>query len=80
MDLEARKITFVQEFLRLQNEEIITGLEMLLRKHKAELVEKDMKPMSIEQFNADIDRSLEDAKNGCIIEAKTLKDKIKKWR
>ncbi len=80
MDLEARKITFVQEFLRLQNEEIITGLEMLLHKRKAELVEKDMKPMSIEQFNADIDKSLEDAKNGRIIEAKTLKDKIKKWR
>ncbi len=80
MDLEARKITFVQEFLRLQNEEIITGLEMLLRKRKAELVEKDMKPMSTEQFNADIDKSLEDAKNGRIIEAKTLKDKIKKWR
>ena len=27
MDLQTRKITFVQEFLRLQNEGIISGLE-----------------------------------------------------
>jgi hypothetical protein len=32
MDLETRKISFVLEFLRLQNEEIISGLEKLLRK------------------------------------------------
>jgi hypothetical protein len=47
MNLEARKISFVQEFLRLQNEEIVIGLEKLLHKRKAELIENDMKPMSL---------------------------------
>jgi hypothetical protein len=41
MDLQTRKIIFVQEFLRLQNEEIIHGLEKLLRKKKAEQFEKE---------------------------------------
>ncbi len=34
MDLEARKISFVQEFLRLQNEEVIIRLENLLHEKK----------------------------------------------
>lgn len=41
MDLQNRKITFVQEFLRLQNEEIISGLENLLKKKKASCSRKN---------------------------------------
>ena len=79
MDLQARKITFVQEFLRLQNEEIINGLENLLRKKKAEQFEKDLRPMSLEQFNSDIDQAIEDSKNDNVIKATDLKAKIEKW-
>jgi hypothetical protein len=79
MDLEARKISFVQEFLRLQNEEIISGLEKLLRKQKAEILEAQMKPMSVGQFNSDIDQSLKDVENGNLTTARSLKDKIGKW-
>jgi hypothetical protein len=79
MNLEARKISFVQEFLRLQNEEIVIGLEKLLHKRKAELIEKDMKPMSLEQFNKDIDQAEEDFKNGRYISSTDLKAKYQKW-
>lgn len=79
MDLEARKITFVQEFLRLQNEDIVIGLEKLLRKRKTELIEKNFKPMSIKQYNSEIDQAMEDSKNGRIIKATDLKTKIQKW-
>ena len=34
MNLEARKIQFVQEFLKLQSEEIVSRLEKILRKEK----------------------------------------------
>ena len=79
MDLEARKISFVQEFLRLQNEEIVSGLEKLLRIRKAELIEKNFKPMTMEQYDAEIERAMEDSKNGRMIKATDLKAKIKKW-
>lgn len=79
MDLETRKISFVQEFLRLQNEEIVSGLEKLLRKRKTELIEKNMKPMSMKQYNSEIDHAMEDSKNGRMIKAKDLKAKILKW-
>jgi hypothetical protein len=79
MDLEARKISFVQEFLRLESEEIVIHLEKILHKQKVELIDQEMKSMSIDQFNKEIDQSLDDAKNGRIISAKDLKSKIKKW-
>ncbi len=77
MNLETRKISFVQEFLRLQNEEIIVGLEKLLHRHKAELIDKEMKPMSIEEFNNNIDQAEDDFKNGRFISARNLKAKYK---
>ena len=80
MDLQTRKITFVQEFLRLQNEEIVSGLEDLLRKKKAEQFEKKLTPMSIEQFNREIDQALIDSEEGKITSAADLKKKARKWR
>ena len=80
MDLEIRKITFVQEFLRLQDEEIISGLEKFLHQQKVELLESSLKPMSLEQFHAEIDQSINDIENGRITEAKTLKEKVKEWK
>ncbi|MGV3461027.1 MAG: hypothetical protein ACO1N9_11315 [Flavobacterium sp.] len=79
MDLEARKISFVQEFLRLQNEEIISALENFMHSRKAELSDAEMKPMSTQQLNAEIDRAVDDAANGRITPAKNLKDKIRRW-
>jgi len=79
MDLEARKALFVQEFLRLQSEEVVSGLENLLRKKKTELLEENMKPMSLQQFNKEIDQALEDSEKGRLTKASDLKKKMKKW-
>lgn len=79
MDLQTRKITFVQEFLRLQNEEIIVALENILRKKKLDLYELNQKPMSLEKFNNEIDQSLDDSANERLTKAQDLKEKINKW-
>lgn len=76
MNIETRKLTFIQEFLRLENEDIVIGLEKLLHKHKAALIEKDLKPMSLEKFNSDIDQSYDDYVNNDMITAKNLKNKF----
>jgi hypothetical protein len=78
MDLETRKISFVQEFLRLKNEEIISSLEKMLNKRKAELYEQELKPMSLDQLNQEIDQALEDSKNNKVISASKLKSKYQK--
>lgn len=79
MNLEARKISFVQEFLRIQNEEIIGSLEKFLKNRKAELIDNTFKPMSIEQYNNEIDQAMNDSENGRMIKATELKAKIQKW-
>ena len=68
----------VQEFIKLQNEEIISGLENLLRIKKKEEFEKKLTAMSIEQFNAEIDKAMDDSKNERITLAKELKQKTQK--
>ncbi len=58
MDIQTRKIKFVQAFLQLESEELISRLEELLKIGK-----KEFKPMSIEELNSRIDRSEDDLKN-----------------
>lgn len=79
MDLQTRKLIFIQEFLRIQNEDIISGLEKMLKQRRSELYEKSLKPMSKEKFNEDIDQSLNDSENERVMSAKDLKEEIRKW-
>ncbi|MEO9804220.1 MAG: hypothetical protein ABJF04_13270 [Reichenbachiella sp.] len=79
MDLEARKISFVQEFLRLQNEEIVDSLEQMLRKRKAEQMESNLQPMSEQQLNDEVDQALEDSKKERLTTVKDLRHNIQKW-
>lgn len=79
MNIEARKISFIQEFLKLQNEDIINSLEQLLKKRRAESIEDNLKPMSMEALNKRIDKSMEDSRKGRVIKAEDLKAVINKW-
>jgi hypothetical protein len=80
MDLQTRKLEFIQEFLKVQREDVISQLENILRKEKKYLSQEDSEPMTIEEFNSRIDQSIEDSKNGRITEANELKAKIDKWK
>ncbi len=60
MDIQARKIEFVQEFLKLQSEEIITHLESFLKLEK----EISIEPMTTKELNSRIDKSELDFENG----------------
>ena len=68
MDLQTRKITFVQEFLKIQSEEIIIHLEKLLEKEKGKITRNDFTPMTLDEFNERIDKSLLASKNDRLIE------------
>ncbi len=79
MNLEARKILLVQEFLRIDNEKIINALENALHKIKSENFDENLKPMSLEEFNDEIDIAIDDADNNRITNVADLKNKIQKW-
>lgn len=76
MDLQARKLEFIKEFLKLQSEEVITRFEQLLKNESL----KDasiFSPMSIEELNQRIDISEEDFKNGRF---KTTEELVTKFK
>ena len=79
MGLQTRKITFIQKFLRLQNEELISRFEKLLQKERSYMVKHNVLPMSIDDFNKRIDLSLEDSKNGRLTKVNELISEIEKW-
>ena len=62
MNIESRKIEFVQAFLNLQSEELISQFENLLKKAKKS--ERDLKPFTDEELQERITKSEEDFKNG----------------
>jgi hypothetical protein len=76
MDIQTRKISFIQEFLRIQNEEIISSLEKLLKVRKSEFFAKENIPMDLEQFNKEIDQAIIDSENDNVIKATDLKAKF----
>ena len=80
MDIQTRKINFVQEFLRLRNIKLIEKLEKILLEDKAKDYEANLKPLSIDNFNKMIDKSIEDAKQGNVVNARELKESVKKWK
>ena len=79
MDLQTRKISFVQEFLNLQSEEIILLFEKLLKQEKKKISAKELKPMTLAEFNERIDISLEDSRKVRLTESSKLLSEIEKW-
>ncbi len=79
MDLQTRKITFIQEFLKIQSEEVIIRLEKLLEKETECMNIGDFSPMTLEEFNKRIDKSLLDSQNDRLTENFDLITEIKGW-
>ena len=77
MNLEARKLSFIQEILKIQNEKTISLLETILRKEKT--IIENIQPMTLKQFNQRSDKSLDDSINGKLIEIDDLISEIDKW-
>ncbi len=79
MDLEARKITFLDKFMSLQNSDIVSQFENLLLKLKRSDSNDKFEPMSKDELNKRIDKSMNDSKNGRLTETSVLKAEIKTW-
>jgi len=80
MDIQTRKLNFVQEFLRLRNIKLIKKLERILLEDKARDYEANLKPFSIDSFNQMINKSIDDSKQGNVVDVRELKESVKKWK
>ncbi len=78
MDIQTRKIEFVQEFLKLQNEDLLSRLEKILHSGSSE-TNKNLRPITINDLNERIDKSMEDSKNDRLISTDDLIAEAEKW-
>ena len=76
MDLQTRKLNFIQDFLKLESEKAISHFEKLLQK---ETQTDSVKPMTMKEFQKRIDQSTEDSKNDRLTENSKLISEIEKW-
>ncbi|NLP59485.1 hypothetical protein HGB55_15030, partial [Lutibacter sp. B1] len=51
MNLEARKLLFIQEILKIQSEKTISRLETILKKEKTVIEFDNIQPMTMKKFN-----------------------------
>ncbi len=80
MNIQARKLILIEEFLRISDENLITKLELLIRQEKQTVQEKDLKPMLLNEFHDMIDRAKQDSVTGRVIPHRELKEKVKTWK
>ena len=79
MDLQTRKISFVQEFLKIQSEEVVARMEKALKEEKKNIRGINMRPMTQKELNQRIDQSLLDSENGLLTENNDLTKEIREW-
>ena len=60
MDIQTRKIAFVQAFLKLQNEELVSLFENILSSE----TKNEFESMTVSELNERIDQSEKDFENG----------------
>jgi len=77
MDLQTRKLNFIQDFLKVESEKTIAQFEKLLRNTVAN--EEELNPMTVDEFHKRINKSFEDVKNGKVTDANDLLTEIEKW-
>jgi hypothetical protein len=80
MDIEARKLHFIQEFLRVSDDELVTKLERLLKMERKKKLEEEIRPMTLKKFNETIDKSEDDFANARVTEARNLLNQINTWK
>lgn len=79
MDLQTRKLELIQEFLKVESEDVISRLEKIMKRENIKSEQEGFEPMTIEELNSRIDQSMEDSKKGRLIESSELKAKIDEW-
>lgn len=80
MDIQTRKLDFIQDFLKYANASILDKFEILLKQEREKELEKELKPMTIEQYEQRIEKALNDIEHNRVKSARALRNEITTWR
>lgn len=80
MDIQTRKLEFIKEFLKVQNEELINRLENLLYAEPISYDDTIEEVMSIQKLKERVEKSLSDSKNNRLTSNEILLSEIEQWK
>lgn len=80
MNIQARKLVLIEEFLRISDEKLITKIESLIKQEKNISREMNLKPMPLNEFHEMIDLAKQESDAGRVISHLELKKKVKTWK
>ena len=75
MDIQTRKLYFIESFLRLQNETVIAKLESLLQKKN-----KNIQNTSLLDYNNDLEQANERIENGSFYTSEEVENLVGQWK
>jgi hypothetical protein len=78
MDLQTRKIAFVQDFLKLESEKVIVQFEKLLQKQTNSSA--TLEPLSVADFKKRIHQSVSDSNEGKLTSSEDFLEEIAEWK
>lgn len=78
MDLQTRKIAFIQDFLKLESEKVIVQFEKLLQKQTNP--NSTLEPMSVVDFQKRIKQSVSDSNEGKLTLSEHFLEEIAEWK
>ncbi len=77
MNLQTHKLNLIAALLDVNDEKLLARVESIL---KSETRQKEIVPMTMEEYNAEIDRALEDYHAGRFISQAEMEKKISGWK
>jgi hypothetical protein len=80
MNIQARKLLLIEEFLHISDERLISKLESFIRQERKESLERELNPMSLNEFQEMIDHAKQDSAADRVISHQELKKKVKTWK
>jgi hypothetical protein len=80
MDIQARKLVLIEEFLKISDENLKTKLESFLKQETKSGIDRNLNPMTLNEYHEMIDRAISDSKEGKVIPHEELKKKVKSWK
>ncbi|OFX27545.1 MAG: hypothetical protein A2033_07780 [Bacteroidetes bacterium GWA2_31_9] len=64
MNIQILKLQFLEDFMRISNEDIINKLNNLLKKEKSKLYKSNLQQLTNDELSKKIEKSEEDIKSG----------------
>lgn len=80
MNIQAKKLLLIEEFLHISDERLIAKLESFIRQESKETRERELGPMSLNEFHEMIGQAKQDSDFGRFISHQELKKKVKTWK